>query len=185
MKTSIKDIANIQFGYYAQPDDLGTIPYLQAKHFGEYGLFLNQVDSFIIGNDKVNENLLKEGDILFTSKGFRVFAYMVDKKSINTIASSLFYIIKVDSHKILPQYLVSVLNTQKSIQYFKQLGAGSTIPSIRKSEVMDFEITLVSMEEQNKIISINELILKDLELCEQILKQKQTLYSYTISKLIK
>jgi restriction endonuclease S subunit len=161
MKTSIKDIADIQFGYYAQPDDLGAIPYLQAKHFGEYGLFLNQVDSFIIGTDKVKENLLREGDILFTSKGFRVFAYMVDKNSINTIASSLFYIIRVDLHKILPQYLVSVLNTQKSIQYFKQLGAGSTIPSIRKSEVMDFSFNLIPIALQQKIVHLNELFLKE------------------------
>ncbi|MFM2386366.1 MAG: hypothetical protein RL660_1123 [Bacteroidota bacterium] len=184
MTTKIKKIATVQFGYYAQPADNGTIPYLQAKHFGENGQNLNQIDCFIEDSPKVRENLLQGGDILFTSKGFRVFATMVDNTIGNAIASSLFYIIKVDITKVLPQYLVSVLNTQKNIQYFKQLGAGSSIPSIRKNEVLDFSFNLVPMEEQHKIVALNQLFLKDIEISQNLIQQKHILHNDTISKLI-
>jgi hypothetical protein len=102
MTTRIKDIATVQFGYYAQPIDNGTIPYLQAKHFGENGQNLNQIDSFIEDSPKVRENLLQPGDILFTSKGFRVFAALATEELCNSIASSLFYIIKVKQQKYSP-----------------------------------------------------------------------------------
>lgn len=184
MTTKVKDIASVQFGYYAQPVDYGTIPYLQAKHFGENGQYLNQIDSFIEDSPKVRENLLQSGDILFTSKGFRVFATMVDTTLHNTIASSLFYIIKVDTTKILPQYLVSVLNTQKNIQYFKQLGAGSSIPSIRKNEVLDFSFNLIPMAQQQKIVELNQLFLKDIAISQNLMQQKHIFYNDTITKLI-
>jgi restriction endonuclease S subunit len=184
MQTLLKTIATIQFGCYEQPSDTGTIPYLQAKNFSDNGQFLNQVESFIEDSSKAQENLLQEGDILFTSKGFRVFAALVDKSISKKIASSLFYIIKVDNTKILPQYLVSVLNTHKSIQHFKQLGAGSSIPSIRKSEVLDFSFNLVPMEEQHKIVTLNQLFLKDIEISQNLIQQKHILYNNTITNLI-
>jgi restriction endonuclease S subunit len=185
MQTQLKTLADIQFGYYAQPSNLGKIPYLQGKNFSAIGQFLDQVDTFIEDSPKVKDFALQDGDILFTSKGFKVFAAVVEGKLVNTIASSLFYVIKVDLTKIHPQYLVAVLNTQKSIQHFRQLGAGSSIPSIRKSEVLDFTFNLISLDQQQKIIELNKLFLKDLEINQNLLQQKHILYNETISQLIK
>ena len=71
MQVKIKEIANIQFGYYGQPSKVGTIPYLQAKHFNEFGQYIAENDTFLEEDPKATTNLLQDGDVLFVAKPAR------------------------------------------------------------------------------------------------------------------
>jgi restriction endonuclease S subunit len=184
MQVKLKEIASIQFGYYAQPIKSGTIPYLQAKHFNEFGQYIAENDTFLEEDPKAMVNLLQNEDILFVAKGFRFFATLYKEEFGNAIASSVFFILRTDKTKIIPAYLVSVLNLPKSLLHFQQSGAGSTIPSIRKNELADFAINLISLEEQQKVVALQELYLKDIELTNNIIKEKQKLFQTTIAKII-
>ena len=184
MKVQLKDIADIQFGYYAQSTGEGTIPYWQAKQFNEFGQLINEPDTFLENDAKIKDNLLEDGDILFVSKGFRFFATEYKKEFGKAVASSIFFIIKPDRTKLLPSYLVTVLNLPRNIAHFQQSGAGSSIPSIRKGELADFTFNLISLDEQHKIASLRELYLKDIELTQNLIKQKQTLFNAVLSKKI-
>ena len=62
MQVKLQDIAQIQFGYYAQPSNKGTIPYLQAKHFNEYGQLVNGNDTFLEEDERANQNILIDGN---------------------------------------------------------------------------------------------------------------------------
>ncbi len=184
MKVQLKDIADIQFGYYAQSSNEGTIPYLQAKQFNEFGQLVNDFDTFLEDDSKIKDNLLEDGDILFVSKGFRFFATEYKMEFGKAVASSIFFVIKPDRTKLLPSYLVTVLNLPKNLAHFQQLGAGSSITSIRKGELADFTFNLVSLDEQHKISSLRELYLKDIEITQKLIKQKQTLFQAVLSKTI-
>ncbi len=183
MLVSINNIANVQFGYYAKSSNEGTIPYLQAKHFDDGGKFLGQIDTHINDNNKTASNYLDEGDILFTSKGFRFFATLYNVGMGKVVASSVFFVIKPDKSKILPGYLVAILNLPKSIFHFQQLSAGSTIPSIRKDMVLDFTFSLVNLETQKLIIDMQNIYFKEMELSQSIILQKQKLFQETLIKL--
>lgn len=184
MQTKLKDITQIQFGYYAQPSIKGSIMYLQAKHFNEFGQLIGNNDTFLEEDDKTNNNLLEDGDVLFVGKGFRCFATEYKKEFGRAIASSIFFIIKPDTYKILPSYLVTVLNLPQNLLHFQQSGAGSSIPSIRKSELADFTFNLIPIEEQHKVVALQELYLKDIELTQNLIKQKQILFQAALSKII-
>lgn len=185
MQIKLKDLAQIQFGYYAQPSKNGTIPYLQAKHFNEFGQYTDNNDALLEEDDKVSANLLQEGDILFAGKGFRFFATLYSSEFGKAVASSIFFVIRPDIQKVVPSYLVSVLNMPKNQLHFQQSGAGSSIPSIRKSELMDFTFNLIPVEQQHKVVALQELHLKDLAITENLIKQKQLLFQTTLSKIIK
>lgn len=185
MEVKLKEIANIQFGYYGQPSKKGTIPYLQAKHFNEFGQYSGENDTFLEEDPKSIANLLQEGDILFVAKGFRFFATLYKEELGNAIASSIFFILRTDKTKIIPAYLVSVLNLPKNLLHFQQSGAGSTIPSIRKNELADFTFNLIPLKEQQKVVALQELYLKDMELTNNIIKEKQKLFQTTIATIIK
>jgi restriction endonuclease S subunit len=185
MVVKLKEIANIQFGYYGQPSKKGTIPYLQAKHFNEFGQHIGENDTFLEEDPKATTNLLQDGDVLFVAKGFRFFATLYKEEFGNAIASSIFFILRTDKTKIIPAYLVSVLNLPKNLLHFQQSGAGSTIPSIRKNELADFSFNLIPLEEQQKVVALQELYLKDIELTNAIIKEKQKLFQTTISTIIK
>lgn len=184
MKIKLRDIAQIQFGYYAQPSVNGVIPYLQARQFDELGQFLGENDTFLEQDEKVNTNLLKDGDILFVSKGFRFFASEYKKEWGNVVASSIFFIIKPDITRVLPSFLTTVLNMPKNLLYFQQSGAGSSIPSIRKGELADFTFKLIPIEQQYKIVELRELYLRDIELTQRLIKQKQSLFDAVLAKTI-
>ncbi|OXG03671.1 type I restriction modification DNA specificity protein [Flavobacterium araucananum] len=185
MEVKLKEIANIQFGYYGQPSKKGTIPYFQAKHFNEFGQYIVNDDTFLEEDSKSIANLLQNEDILFVAKGFRFFATLYKEELGKAVASSIFFILRTDKTRIIPAYLVSVLNLPKNLLHFQQSGAGSTIPSIRKNELADFTFNLIPLEEQQKVVALQELYLKDIELTNALIKEKQKLFQTTISTIIK
>lgn len=185
MEVKIKEIADIQFGYYGKPSKEGTIPYLQAKHFNEYGQYNPENDTFLQEDEKTLSNILKNDDVLFVAKGFRFFATLYKEEFGKAVASSIFFIIRVDKSKIIPGYLVSVLNLPKNLLHFHQSGAGSSIPSIRKNELADFVINLIPFEQQQQIVNLQELYLKDIALTENLIMEKKKLFQTTISTIIK
>ena len=185
MEIKLRDIATIQFGFYGQPSKFGTIPYLQAKHFNGFGQFVGEIDTFLEEDKKIKkDNFLQEGDILFAAKGFRFFATIYKNELGPAIPSSIFFIIKSNLDRIVPGYLVSVLNLPKNILHFQSSGAGSSIPSIRKNELLDFTFNLIPIEQQKKVVALQELYLQDMLFTENIIKEKQVLFQTVLSKII-
>lgn len=185
MYIKLKEVVNIQFGYYGKPSKEGIIPYLQAKHFNEFGQLIEEGDVFLQEDDKVKSQLLRNGDILFVAKGFRFFAAIYKEKFGKAIASSIFFILRVDETKVIPEYLASVLNLPKNLLHFQQSASGSSIPSIRKSELEDFTFNLIPIDEQKKVVALQNLHFKDIQITESLIKEKQKLFQTTISKIIK
>jgi restriction endonuclease S subunit len=135
--------------------------------------------------DKKNEShILKDGDILFVGKGMRNFAWTYRKEYGLAIASSIFYVIRVYETSILPDYLTVLFNSSFYQNIFQQLGAGSSIPSIRKSELEVLLINVPSLEVQNNIVELNSMYLYDLDISNRIMEEKKKLFTSVLNKLI-
>jgi restriction endonuclease S subunit len=184
MEKVFESIADLQFGLYEKPVESGDTIYLQVKDFDANNQFSNQPSTFLNSDEKSIKHLLTDGDVIFVAKGFRNFAWTYKESFGPAIASSIFFVIKVDTSEILPEYLTTLFNSNAYQQVFQQLGAGSSIPSIRKSELEAIKIHVPSLELQRKAVMINELYLKELELTTQIMDEKQKYYSTIINKLI-
>lgn len=185
MKKQLKDITNIKFGYYAKPKEKGFVKYLQAKNFDDYGILNQEIDSFITIDKKNEGHLLEDGDILFVGKGFRNFAWTYNKSFGPAIASSIFFVIKPNNKNINPDFIKTLFNSQKYQLLFQSMSAGSSIPSIRKAELESIFIDIPDLETQNKIACLNELHIKEIELSNKIIEQKNTLYQNVINQIIK
>lgn len=184
MNVQLGDIAQLQFGLYAKPTDAGNAVYFQAKHFDEWGDRAELVDAFIEIDSKNQSHLLEDGDILFVGKGMRNFAWTYDKVYGPAIASSIFFVIKSDRSKVLPEFLTTLFNLPQTQAYFQSLGAGSSIPSIRKSELEAFTLKLPGLEVQKEAIRIKQLHYFDMDLSKRIISEKQRLFQAVIRKLI-
>ncbi|WP_027376082.1 restriction endonuclease subunit S [Kaistella palustris] len=185
MKVKLKEISDIQFGTFERSNKEGAVPYLQAKNFTDDGVILQNIDTFIPENIKNSRNILELGDILFAGKGNRFFSAAYDSSWGRAMASSVFYVIKVKTDKILPQYLSAILNLPQNISYFQQAATGSSILSLRKKELEDFELEIPSLEFQQKIIEFRRLHDLEMSLSEQIREQKRILYHSAITKILK
>jgi len=184
MQVQLKDIANIKFGIYAKPLEKGFAKYLQAKNFDDLGNIQEDLDAFINLDNKNESHLLEEGDILFVGKGFRNFAWTYRKSMGPAIASSIFYVIRVTSANVNPDYLVTLFNSQKYQNQFQSMGAGSSIPSIRKGELESITLPIPRLELQNNIATISILHSEEIKLSNQIIEHKKSLFQGIINKII-
>lgn len=184
MQVKVKDIAKIQFGHYSALGKNEEIPYLQAKHFDDLGQFTYNCDTFLDENQVSSENILQRGDVLFVAKGFRFFAAAYNQDWGRTVPSSVFFVLKVDQTKVIPDYLAAVLNLPQTLTFFQQAASSSTIPSIRKKEVEDFVFNIPSLREQQKIATLKQLHLNEIKLTQQLINQKQNLIQAALQQLI-
>jgi restriction endonuclease S subunit len=118
-------------------------------------------------------------------KGFRNFAWTYNKSMGPSIASSIFYVIRANKYIVNPDYITTLFNTQKYQNQFQTMGAGSSIPSIRKGELESIVLEIPKIELQNKIAKISALHLEEIKLSNQILEYKKTLFQGIINKITK
>ncbi|MFY0673971.1 MAG: restriction endonuclease subunit S [Bacteroidia bacterium] len=183
-EVNIGKIAKVQFGFYAKSADEGDVPYLQGKHFNEWDNELSEVDTFINMNSKSESHLLQDGDILLAGKGFRNFAWTYRNHHGPVVASSMFFVIRPDQGKVLPEFLTIFFNTPSTQSFFKSLGAGTNIPSIRKSELQALELNLPNFEQQQKVVSIQQLHKRENEILRELINEKEKIYQALIKKII-
>lgn len=182
-KVNLGNICQLSFGQHLKSKDEGDTQYLQVKNFSEDGTFLNNVESYVDADAIKPSSLLIEGDVIFVSKGMKFFAYKYESKIGKAVASSVFYIMKVDEAKVLSDYLVCILNQPKSLAYFYGASAGSSIPSIRKKELLDFQIPLPSLEEQKKIADFYNNHIEQQRMLSEIKTKNQIIFNQAIHQL--
>ena len=178
MKTTLKHITTIQTGIYAQTLSLGSVVYLQAKHFNENGAFYGNVMPDLPLNNQTEKHLLKDGDIIFAAKGSKNFAAKFERKNGNCVASSTFLVIRfLEKFKslVLSEYLVWYINHPKNLEWLKAKARGSSMVSISKTDLQDMEIYIPDIEKQKQILVINSLQKRKLDLIKKIqtLKDRQ------------
>lgn len=180
----LKDISDIKFGFHDIPKEKGEAIYLQARNFNQFGRLTNELISYINIHQKNQGYILKDGDILLAGKGTRNFGWCYRKDLGVALASSIFFVIRPNQEFILPEYLAAVFNLPQSQSHFQQLGAGSSMQSIRKNELAEFKVPVLSMEEQKKMVQITELHHQELKLLNSLMLNKKGLYKSLITKMI-
>lgn len=183
MNKTLREIAQIKFGYYAKPTDGDGIPYLQAKQFDSYGNMIMSPDTYLEADNKAQEQLLADGDVLFAGKGYKHFAWCYRSSFGMAIASTIFFVITPDESMVLPEYLTALLNNPKNQLYFQHLASGSSIPSIRKSELAEFKVPVLPLAVQTKLVDIYELHKKDALLTMELMARKSELYESVFDTL--
>lgn len=185
MKTLIKDITNIQTGVFARPLDKGELVYLQSKHFDENGKLLGELHADLFGNGISEKHLLKDGDVLFSAKGTKNFAAVYENQNPAAVASTSFFVLRPAKNKILPEYLSWFLNHPETQKFLKDKARGTAIPSIRKTELEDLEISIPSIEKQRTVIQLSALMRKENEIRMKILHKRKQLIEQHIINAIK
>ena len=185
MKSALKDVAHIQTGVFAKPIAMGEIVYLQPKHFDEDGILKQFLHPALNANSINGKHLLRQGDVLFASKGTKNFAALFESLPIGqagknqpAVASTSFFVIRVQenfSSKILPEFLVWLINHPISQKFLKGKAIGTSIASISKSVLEELEIPIPDLQTQKIILKINQLYNKEKNLNQliQTLREKQ------------
>ena len=171
----IKDIVTlVKYGPHFRTVREGNVMYLKGNQFDDdYQLTLFK-DSYINIDYDYNEqkHFLVENDVILAAKGFRNFAWKYTADIGACIASSLFYVIKLNSEIIHPDYFTMCINSPRIQHELKNIGLGATIPAIPRNELLRIKIAIPTMEEQKKAVAIHKLLNEQISLERKILQRR-------------
>lgn len=153
------------------------------NNISEDGMIVSHSFDEFVSNDKLDDHYFtEEGDVLMRLSHPYTAVY-IDKEHRGLLVPSYFVIIKVNSSKILPQYLAWYLN---SVNVKKQLGqaqAGSRIPSTNQKAIKNISILQPQISKQKALIELNQLHQKEKALYKRLLEEKE-LYFQGITQQI-
>ena len=156
---------------------------ISLKSFNDNGYYDHSfVDEFTANDEIKDENLLQKGDILIRLREPNIAVYIDDNYK-DTIISSLAAVIRTNVNKINPQFLVNYLNSsfvQKQIY-----SQGSAVSMMNVKFLGELELTLPSLEIQDKLASIQELSVQEIQLLENLIEEKKQLNKSIFETIIK
>lgn len=184
MKTSFKKITTIQTGVFAKSIPNGEVVYLQAKHFDENGELTNTVYPDLKADCITEKHLLRNGDVLFASKGTKNFAACYEIGNHPAVASTSFFVIRLLTDTISPGYLTWFLNHPDTQCLLKGKAIGTSMVSISKAVLEALEITVPNIREQELILKLQSLRNREKKIKQQIEILQEKKFQYLISKAI-
>lgn len=184
LKKKLGDISSIQTGLFAKTEAEGDIVYLQSKHFDEEGLPKTSLHPDLRTSPKLEKHLLQLGDILFAAKGAKNFAVAYKNHNQPCIASTTFFIIRLNNDSILPEYLTWYINNPIVLQNIKAKATGTSMVSISKSVLEDLEVAIPDIHMQMAIIKIADLRKTEIKLKQDLETLNEKLIQQQIFKAI-
>ena len=184
----IKEIAEILFGVYAKVRSAtGGVLYLQIGDFDAYGNLVLGKDKSYINQTEINNErqFLTSGDILLPAKGLKNAAFHINEHHLPAVASSLFFVIRLQDRTILPQFLAIYLNhpaTQSKIK--AMISSTLTVPVLNKKEFQELPVPIISLAEQKEIIQLHHIYQQERAITIQLLEKKEQLFHGIFTQII-
>ena len=169
----LKDIiTSIKYGPHYRTEKEGNAKFLKGNQFNDDYELTPITESYVKVNEADTNHLLNDNDIILAAKGFRNFAWKYTTDYGKCVASSLFYVIKLNTTIIQPDYFTMAINSPRIQHRLKNVGLGVTIPAIPKNELLRIRIAVPSIEEQKKAIEIYESLNKQIRIEREILDKR-------------
>jgi len=178
---NISEIADVSFGVNYSPEKYGAIPLIQMRSINEQGKYDPRYNSAVFRGEIDTDALLQDGDLLFAAKGTGNIPYIVREDILPALASSVFFVIRVNRDVVIPEYLAWYFKTTRVMNWIKTVSEGSTVKSISIKEFRKFKVPVPEIDVQRKIMELQELQSKYKKYAE-LLSTKTELLNNEISK---
>jgi hypothetical protein len=177
----LKDISDIHSGYITRGKIEATVDgshyLLQARDVdGDHLTY--RADDLIRFHPTLSrtDRCLESGDLIFMARGAHNFTVQLGELPEPVLAAACFFIVRSRHHRVFPGYLGWYLNQAPVERYLAQhSGRGVHMPVIRRAVLENIQVPLPSMDTQRKIADMNTLILKEIDLLQQLGRKRKEL----------
>lgn len=187
MTKKIRDIAEIRTGYQfrgkVEAADDANVALIQIKDIDDR-LNVRFVDLLHVKLDNPEPYLVTQGDVLFLSRGHRQYAASVSEPVRNTVATGYFFILHPNQDLIRPDFLTWSINQPEFQDSLRPVTRGSNMPLISKSDFQNLTISLPAIAVQDKILALQQLIDRELELTTDIQRKRGKLVEAVSRELL-
>lgn len=157
----------------------------------ENGIISDNLKRIEASENKYDRYLLKENDLIISSKGTRIkIAVAENIQDRKIIANGNLIVLRIRVDELNPHYLEAYLNSADGQIILNQIQTGSVIISINPSNLVDIKISMLSMKDQEEIGNKYKAQKKLIELTKDRLleleKQKENFFeNFVKENLIK
>ncbi len=190
-KVKLRDVISIQSGYQVRPE------HWERQSLSEEKTFLLQMKNIYstgeINEEKLDylrlgnipsEHYLKEGDVLFTSRGEHNYGIIIKGLQKRMIAAFHFFVLRVQERSLSPEYLVWYINCKWAQKYFQKNATGSAMKMVNRKVLGELELVLPSTNEQERIVALDRLWKKEKRIMAELMeKREQLLEAACLQKL--
>ncbi len=176
-KVKLNDIAEIRAGHPFRgsvpevPD--GTVSVIQIKDVDWAGnVKWDGLAKTSLGGRK-EPDWLKSGDVLFVARGAKIVSAYVEEVSVPCVCSQYFYLIRTKSNEVLPEFVAWQINQQPAQSYLVRSAEGTAQVSVRRSMLEDLDIVIPPLDQQQKIVAIAKLALREREILESLVINRE------------
>lgn len=172
MNMRLKDIAEIRSGFQFRgkitPDPTGDVRVIQIKDFDtERQLRPAGIDRIAFGRDR-SAYRVDPGDVLFLSRGYRLFAATINEPPADAIATGYFLIMRMKTKSVQPSYVAWYLNGRSAQKTINTLKRGSQMPLISRADVEMLHIEIPPLDVQEKIVALDDLARRERRLMAEL-----------------
>jgi len=183
----LKEIADIKVGYTfrgkIQNEVNANTAIIQLKDINYDFNIINTPSTFADSNKFKTHHFLQDADVLFIAKGLRHTAVIYNYEG-SAIASSVFFIIRVKSNIVLPEYLTWFINNKETQTFFNRMKSGTSTLNITKDVLENIKIEIPSMEIQKRIANYCSLCRKEYIIMDKLIEKKKALNEQLMLNLI-
>ncbi len=192
MKLKLGQITDVQTGYIERiskkPAEPKHISIIQLRDIDVNGTidYKNIKEQEISSKDRYPE--LYIGDVIFTAKGSKRSAGVIEKELKATTASNHYLIIRIKEEykdKVMPGYVAFYLRQKPAMDYFEQCASGSHIPFVTAGSLKELIVELLPVDKQKTLAELGGLIAREDELEMELRELKKKYYKNSVEQLIK
>jgi len=187
----LNEVASVQSGYHSrlriEPLEDGSHFLFQARDVDVHSLNY-RADTLIRFSPVMSRKdwILKMGDILFMARGTRNFSIQLKQIPDAVLAAACFFIVRAMNEVVVPGYLCWYLNQAPVEQYLgRHSGRGVHMPVVRRSVLENIEVPVPSLEIQQKIMQIDELMREEQDLLSRLTEERKKLVTKACFQAVK
>lgn len=145
---------------------------------------LNESDIYEAKEPLKEEYLSRRGDIIVRLTA-PYTAVLIDDLTSGMVISSNFVVIRIEDKQFMSEYLFWLLNTPEVKRKIYENTTSNMLGAVKAKFLMDFELTPLPVEIQQKIAQLNLLAKKESQLLKELAEEKEKLYSCLLNQAYK
>ena len=145
---------------------------------------LSEVDVYQAKEPLKPEYLSQIGDIIVRLTA-PYTAVLVDESTEGMVISSNFVVIRIESEKLLPEYLFWLLNTQSVKRDIYENATSNMLGAVNAKFLAEIEIALLPIAEQQKLAQLYLTSRREIRLLRELAEEKERYYAKFLDQTYK
>lgn len=120
-----------------------------------------------------NPDWLQRGDVIFAARGMRNYALCMDEVPLPTVCSQYFFLLRVKTPALLPEFLAWQINRAPAQRYLASNAEGSDQLSIRRGVLEALPLVVPFIEQQQRVVALAKDARRERQVLETLIRNRE------------